>query len=333
MFIRGSNMTSVLKGVLAALFLTLLFSPSEAHAQYGAYPCPYGGPSPGHRVVGQTPAGNGVGSVLLCTSDGTEQSVRQTEGPAPAYSRSSRYAAVAMHVDANDVWAITDILNEQEGHEIILARCAAVMGPGCQVTMSVRNGSIAVGRDQRGILWNDWGETPKKAEKKMIANCAVEGGRCKKVHSFQATPGFVFEGVPPVDLSKSYSPNPAAIRNIYGATAWIDGKYEGAEATMIWVSTGKTTLVSAENDAVEQCQKATKAKCSNGARSVNGFFGIAYDSEGGTRVSTDLSKKEAEAAVRRNCKKDKKKCSNIQTVDARQPGSIVINARPDGLLK
>jgi hypothetical protein len=307
-----------IKSAVIALFFALLLAANTAKAQFA--------PCPGGRQVDQR-CSNGV-CEPVCVYDNQTSEPAPTQGPAPSYSRSPRYAAVVMHTDANDVWAVSDILSKREGHDILLNRCTSIMGSGCKVTMTVQNATIAIGRDQRGLLWNDWGETPKKAEKKMMATCAAQGGRCKLMRNFKATPGFAFEGVPEIDLRTFYFPDPATVRNIYGATAWIDGKNDTAQASMVWISTGKATMATAENDAVAQCQKATQAKCSNAVRSINGFIGIAYDSDGGTKLSTDLSKKEAEAAVLKNCKKDKKKCSNIQTVDARQPGRIVIDARP-----
>jgi hypothetical protein len=69
-------MVKLITGALFAFMINVLLPTGSAQAQ-AAYPCPYGGPSPGHRVVGQTQAGNGVGSVLLCVADGTEQSTPQ----------------------------------------------------------------------------------------------------------------------------------------------------------------------------------------------------------------------------------------------------------------
>jgi hypothetical protein len=322
-------MTLFIRGALAAILCALLMPIGNSYAQYGAYPCP-NGPGPGERVVGQTPAGNGVGSVLLCGPDGSGQSApQQSQGPAPSYSRSNRYVAIATHADANDVWAITDIRNEEEAHAIILERCTQVMGNGCQVVVSARNAAIAVSRDRTGILWADWGETPKKAEERVTTYCATgKATPCKLMHSFKATPGFAFEGVPEIDLRKSYSPNPDTVRNIYGVSAWVDGPASEPSDTMVWFSTGKQNVDTAANEAIEQCQKATNLKCASAARSFNGYIAIAYDSDGSTRLSAGQTKKEAEAAVSKQCKEAKKKCSNIQTVDARQPGNLVINARP-----
>ena len=193
---------------IIALLFAILVSPNSAQAQ-ATYPCPYGGPSPGHRVVGQTPAGNGVGSVLLCVADGTAESAppQQPQGPPPSYSRSSRYGAVAIHPNANDVWAITDAISDEMARKRVLEYCSELMGEGCEISTSVQNASIAVARTNSGTLISEWGETPKKASQKIMAGCVAAGIRCKLVNSLSTTAGFKFDGVAAVDLSKLYQPN------------------------------------------------------------------------------------------------------------------------------
>lgn len=323
---------SLLKILWAAAFFTVLMPSSPAQAQ-ATYPCPYGGPSPGHRVVGQTPSGNGVGSILICTADGTEQSApqqQQTLGPPPAYSRISRYGAVAIHPNAKDVWAVTNANSDEFAKKRALEYCSELMGPGCEITTSVRNASIVVARTNSGALFSEWGETAKKASQKMLANCVAEGLRCKIVNSFTTTTAIEFEGVATLDLSSLYQPklvNIEDINNIYGAAAWMEKGDDSVAGGTAWVSGGHTTKDNAQKAAIAACEAATKTKCVIASTVANGFITIGRAGEN-TLVSTvDQSASDGEKGMKATCKAKKMACKRVDMVDVKKPGIRVIETR------
>jgi Domain of unknown function (DUF4189) len=324
-------MIPLIKCAIAALLFAILVSPNAAQAQ-ATYPCPFGGPSPGHRVVGQTPAGNGVGSVLLCVPDGTEQSAppQQPQGPPPSYSRSSRYGAVAVHPNANDVWAITDAINDEIAKKRVLEYCSELMGAGCEISMSVQNASIAVARANNGTLISDWGETPKKASQKMMAGCMAAGLRCKMVKSFTTTAGFAFDGVAPVDLSRLYLPklvNIEDINNIFGAAAWMEKGDDSVAGGTVWISGGQTNMADAKKAAIYACESASKTKCAISSVVANGFITVGRVAENTIITTVDQSASDAEKGMNATCKIKKLKCKRVEIVDIKKAGVRAIETR------
>jgi Domain of unknown function (DUF4189) len=322
---------------IIALLFAIFISPHAAQAQ-ATYPCPFGGPSPGHRVVGQTPAGNGVGSVLLCVPGGTAEAPppQQPQGPPPSYSRSSRYGAVAIHPNANDVWAITDAISDEMARKRVLEYCSELMGPGCEISTSVQNASIAVARTNSGTLIIEWGETPKKASQKIIAGCVAAGLRCKLVNSFSTTAGFKFDGVGAVDLSKLYQPNLVNIEdinNIFGAAAWMEKGDDSVAGGTVWISGGHPNADNARKAAINACEAATKTKCAISSVVANGFITIGRVAENTIITTVDQSASDAEKGLNATCKIKKIKCKRVDMVDVKKPGVRAIETRAAGKSK
>jgi hypothetical protein len=248
-----------------------------------------------------------------------QRAPQRQQGPM-VFSR-TMYAAVAWHSDANDVWAVADFDDENEAKEAVMAGCTLVMGKGCAVGLTVRNGSIAIGRDNVGGIWAGKGAKPKMAEQQMQKACAANAGRCKIMHSYTAKETYVFTDEAEMKLRKIYFPGLNNIRNVYGSAAWSEANSPSANVTdygnKIWVSGGKPTLEAAHAAAISACEAATKAKCKTANYSINGFIAIARDTTHGVYTSVDLTQKDAAMAVAKLCKDSKKKCGKAQIVDIR----------------
>jgi hypothetical protein len=177
------------RAVFALIAAVSIFS-SPAQAQVG--PCPYGGPSPGYRVVGQTPAGNGVGSILLCepTGEGQYEQPQQSQERRPYWV--DNHAAAVAHPDANDVWIAWNVRREKGGFDrakkMTMKACKAAMGEGCILMDTARNGAISVMRTHAGYLYGIYGANVEAANSAALSWCATNNYTCTEFKVLSAGP-------------------------------------------------------------------------------------------------------------------------------------------------
>ncbi len=191
------NYALALCTIIALAFLW----PTAAQAQVA--PCPYGGPSPGYRVVGQTPAGNGVGSILLCEPTGEAQPQQQQQRPPPpsrpTYLKDAFYAVVT-HPDANDVWAAYQYYNLADAKKDSLANCTKMMGAGCNIAVSGMNEDVTIYDVNDGSLRWSVGHRQYDEVPKFLADCLAEGKRCYKKSNIRSYKLVNFVDLPEYDL-------------------------------------------------------------------------------------------------------------------------------------
>lgn len=151
--------------------------------------CP-NGPGPGENQVGMVGGSHGVGATPLCASDGSE-SKSETE-PAPRSESMpsvwvDSHVAVAWHAKSPSIWATWGQRRAAVAKAIVLDACNATMGGGCTMANAAHNSSIAIGRDDQGLL-QAWGETVSDAKAGLKKVCGEAKTSCKVEHVFTAEP-------------------------------------------------------------------------------------------------------------------------------------------------
>ncbi len=326
------NSALVLGATVALVFLWL----QPAQAQVG--PCPYGGPSPGYRVVGQTPAGNGVASVLLCEPTNDEQPQQQQEQQQqqqqPQKIWIDSYASVVGHPDANDIWAAWNVRPEQGGFEgadsFAMNACKAAMGDGCQVMDNVRNGSVVAMRTHAGYLSASYGETETQAEVNAYRWCRTNYYSCTSLRTVTAAPWKEYGGaVQGSNNAQLYDPSQKAggvPRNLHGAVAWAVNAGSMAVAK-VWVSGGNKTQAEAKAAVLKNCDaylaKAGLAgKCEVPLIAANQIIVVATDEKKTTRVSSGDDLEAAEWSLHVwQCRDNNLTCTTVASFDAGKEGN------------
>lgn len=303
-------------GMMLAVLLMALASGS-ASAQ--SYPCP-NGPGPGERQVGTAGGGNsGLAPFPVCESVDESQ---PSGPPALQFYWVDNFVAVAWHLKASDVWAVSRARSAEEAEKGALALCEAVMKDGCTVAQVVANGSIAIARGSDGSLWSAWGETPRKAKEEVLASCRKEGARCVYEKVFTGKPWEQLAGTtPPFRLVEHVPPPGAPLRKRYGALSWIEGS-DARWDTTVWVSGDLDTAEEAEKVSVAQCEKDSRLKCKMVRWSSNGYINLSRDDQDSLRVYGGLSANDASEAAKEACKKAQRKCKTLATFDVRQSGVV-----------
>lgn len=305
---------------IGTMLAVLLMALASGSASAQSYPCPNGA-GPGERQVGVAGGGNsGVAQFPVCE----RLDVSQPSGPpALQFYWVDNFVAVAWHLKASDVWAVSRARSAEEGEKGALALCEAVMKDGgCTIANVVANGSVAIARAADGSLRSAWGETPGKAKKDVLAWCLEQGTRCVYEKAFTGKPWEQLAGTtPPFRLVEYVPPSGASLRKRYGALSWIEGS-DPRWGTTVWVSGDLDTAEEAEKISVSQCEKDSRLKCKMVRWSSNGYIILARDDQDSLRVYGGLSASDASEAAKDACKKAKRKCKTLATFDVRQAGVV-----------
>ena len=286
-------------------FLTLLVIPWEASAQ-----CRIGsGPDHGDGV----PYCNDLAPA------------RQAPRPKEAVDV---YVSVAAHPDANDVWAIWNVREVQGGQTFaesaVLADCAKIMGEGCSIADSVINGSMAIGRDQRGFIFNGWGATAETAKKQLFQVCVAEFP-CTMLHVFTAKPWVEYTDVAGFDELKRYRPNSRGVKGRWGAVVMAAADNARWAATA-WVSSGHSTSADAQKAAQDKCSADVGSRCPYFTLNKDGVMAVYWDEHGKLYALDERNSKDANPAVRASCKRNGVTCDVIKLFDAKKPGLEIVDA-------
>lgn len=304
-------------GIGMMLATTMMLASESVSAQN--YPCP-NGPGPGERQIGTAGGGNsGVAPFPICERMDTPQ---QSYAPALQFYWVDNFVAVAWHLKASDVWAVSRARSAEEAEKGALALCEAVMKDGCTIANVVANGSIAIARASDGSLWSAWGETPRKAKGEVLASCLKEGAQCVYEKAFTGKPWEQLAGTTPPFRLVQYVPAPStSLRKRYGALAWTEGSDAPWDRT-VWVSGDLDTVEEAKKVSIEQCEKDSRLKCKMVRWSSNGIIILFRDDQDSLRVSGGLSASDANKAAKDVCKKAKRRCETLATFDVRQSGVV-----------
>ena len=283
-------------GVFLAVLAWCLW-PVQVQAQ--AYPCP--GPGPGERMVGMTQAGPGIASVPLCVRD----------GPAPPPVSTDRYAAIAWHPDAADIWVDGNYVGPNNVSETeALAACNAVMGGDCTSTGQWWNSKMAIIRDRSGGFYSAWMGDGGAGRKKLLAECSAK----------QLLPCEVFATIGAGTDRRSPG---ASARKLYAASAWNSGA-DGYDDNKLYVASGYRVLDDAIAAAIKACGDASGHPCKLNMWTGNGFI-QAYRLNGTDNTATiETSAKRAQQAAKLKCKQEGAKTCELQALfDSRKPGVFV----------
>lgn len=300
-------MMGFIKGALAALFLAVLVSPNTASAQYEP-PQPCSGRQ-GERVVGKIPASPGVGEIFLCVVD-TPQQPGPPPPPKPVTYTQTVQTSAAYHPSVADVWAVWDVsaLDRVQPELFVLNACEKAMGPGCILLGSVEDGTIAMARSQVGDIRINAGRTPKEAKAAVMADCARDGLRCDFMKSFTAKGWYYQRGEK--SRMQFYDPSKAKgglVRKSVGAAAVSNGAEPWSRK--VWMSGGHSTFEAANNAAIAQCKKDSKADCQLLASNAHGVIIVGVDSQGNARGFTEQSLPQAQSYMKQKCSKIKLTCT------------------------
>jgi Domain of unknown function (DUF4189) len=314
------------KSLLAAIVFALFMPINLASAQ--TYPCPYGGPSPGHRVVGQTPAGPGIASVPLCTPDGTGQSSSQ-EPPTPVYPPSlvrdvDSTVAVAWHNNASDVWAVWNTPKLDEAEKLALQNCNAVMRSGCSIAAAGKNKDAVIVKGANGMMSAGLDAPWHNAKYQALARCKDPNGECRVFKSYS---GINYEhielGTRATNGVGIYSPLVTSdLFHKYAVMAFASGPREGPLRETAWISSGHADIEEARRVALDACQKDSAKPCEVGAYTANGKIYFYRPNKGDLIVFSEHADEYAAKNAGKLCKARKLKCAMVAVYDAKTPGLV-----------
>ncbi len=319
---------------LFAMIASICILPTAAQAQVA--PCPYGGPSPGYRVVGQTPTGGPVGSVLLCEPVYEPQQQQQQEEyrrppPPPPTPKvyTDAYYSVVTHPDAQKVWASARRFTLEEARKDSLAYCTKMMGNGCRIAVSGVNNSVYVYKLPDGSLIIP-GDGEWSVEKGKILKDCQQLIRCAQADRITSPQIATEVGAPIKDVSYYVIPEKdAELYNLYGAIAWTGPGTPMSKK--IWTSGGHKTRKAAEDAAWDLCSKAQKSAdimCRSPISGGNSFLIVWADQKKNIQFVSDFAASDTITPklnweyFNNICKTKKPKCTLKHIVDVRQPGAF-----------
>lgn len=303
--------------LVAVLLSSVSIWVSPAAAQYAC-----SGNSPGQRMVGMSPGGNGVASVPLCVDDPSSAPQAAYSGPPVVWMDS--YMAVAWHPDAADGWIASGFGSFDAAGAAALDACRQAMGDGCAVGTGVRDGSLALARDEGGALWGDIGENVRAAKKAALKSCRKGGGtHCKVIRTATASPWPEVVGGPPMGNPMILPPEGEFHRE-YGSVAWVDSKTtDGRWGSTVWVSTGRHKAEESAAAAVDACQTTSGRHCVVVRTVVDAALTIATDTADALHIGSSRVYKTARKDAEKRCRKTKTECTVTAVYDVRQFGDWV----------
>jgi Domain of unknown function (DUF4189) len=330
---KGFTMTFSIRGVLGAVLaalIVLVMLPSSALAQ-AAYPCPYGGPSPGHRVVGQTPAGNGVGSILLCVADDTGQSNHSQKPPPPERelrpsSPVDAAYAITWHKNASEAWTVSNTATVEEAEKLALNNCNSVMGSGCVIALSGTNTFGSIARTANGIFISGRGGSPNAAQADALNNCAKYSDGCTHyINAGAINRQFGDTGELLTKNIITFNPRLSSEEfTKYASVAMVAEPRDEAYKETIWISRGHSALDDAHRSAQDACQKETGKACVISTYSAHGII-YAYRTQNKELLIFAYFPEPGEDATDytdKICTARKMKCELIEAFSARKAGLI-----------
>jgi len=151
---------------LLCLWMALLSTGKGVHAQ--AYPC--SGAGPGETVVGETPAGNGVGSVPLCQR--VDQGAAAPQPPPMRWL--DKWGAIATDAATASLGSANGMSSREQAQDAALADCQAKGGIRCKTETWYLNGCGAMVMGNTGYNVGN-AATLKKAIQSGIKVCRDAG--------------------------------------------------------------------------------------------------------------------------------------------------------------
>lgn len=249
-----------------------------------------------------------------------------SSGPVP-HRWVEALAATAVHPDAKDVWAVWDARGSMDqAYQLALDACAREMGSGCAKGAAVAGGSIAVARDDYGMVWTMYGETPEKAGEAVRAECTKQNLQCRVQrtittrHWEEVATSYIFE--------RTQTRFPAR-RDVVGrvaAIAWPkQAPANGNLAPRTWLVSGIEGSAPAFQRVLANCRRDTGVECTV-ARHVVGAHLVAFrNSRGVVSWVGARERGDANTVVQRFCALQGESCKIVAVYDANRPVEQVIN--------
>ncbi len=279
-------------------------------------------PCAGGRQVGE--ANNGGVITPICEYD--QPGSQSAPAPGPQKRWVDSQFAVAWHPDANDVWAIWDT---QDGVAVVkrdaIAACNRAMGGGCTEAGAGVNSSLAIASDNRGVLLQSWGATPKQAERNVLKICADNDSTCTLRRTVTAKPWLTAALFPSrlAGRKKTYFPDHARAVPPAAVVAWPKTAPTGKWQNMVWVVSG-VTASQARATALARCKSAVAAECVAPISSLGGVLVRYFDAAGTSFWTAAPSSKAAPAILKNGCGREK--CRIVATFDAASRRDVVIDS-------
>lgn len=319
-------------------FAAFGLSTSAAHAENG---CP----------EGQIPVQNANDVAYTCTN--IQDYEASQRAPARPIIWVDVYSAVAWHPDVADVWAVTNVRNEQGSgngaEQYAMNACTRDMGEGCILAGSAVVGTIAVARNQRGTVFSAYGKSAGKAKSEVMALCAAKKEQCTYLKSFTSKSWKEYadsNSDERYDRMKVYSPkslkrviatnaattipsgNAIAVGNI-AAAAFSHGVKPWSEK--VWMSGGHSNVEDAKKAALDRCRKESGAWCYVFVTSTNGVIQVGMDNNGVVRANEAPTLEAAESDAVQKCGEAKVTCRMTVKFAATTAGTNtydIVSGRP-----
>jgi Domain of unknown function (DUF4189) len=322
--------------MLCALAAATCLYPTSVHAQV-PHPCGGGGPGPGQRVVGRIPPSNGLGEVLLCayTNEPQSQQAPQQQEPPPrpriATYATDNFYAIAWHGESRHFWGSYDYPVEDDAIKEAMAACNKVMGSGCSVAVSGKNGVVAVHERIDGALVYTVSHDGLP-NLQLYQNCGAIGKTCHLVKKIFANQKITAVGNRP-EFGKFHTapaPSDGESRKRYGSIAWMGAESTHPLGNKIWVSTGHQTRPDAEKAALALCGKSAvdaATACKTAITMSTGVMTVWQDKENKIRIDSDVFQPFTFDRYSAICKQQQPKCTFKYLFETAKPGESVHDLR------
>lgn len=250
-------------------------------------------------------------------------------GPAPIPT-SVTHAATAYHPDATDIWAVWNVLGSYEqASELAVLACRREMGDGCAPGAGVTEGSVAAARDENGMIWTWYGETPEKAAAAVQSECAKIEQRCTVIRTITTNHWRKQKKSDDFGAVKTSFPERGKVRSKAAAVAWPkQAQTKGPWQNKSWLVSGVEGIANAQRQALQLCERDTRAECVIG-RYVIGASIVQYVGNNNIVYYTGvLDPTGAKAQIDEVCTQYKDNCRIIAIHSSDKPVAMAIANLP-----
>lgn len=303
--------------MLALLVLVVvlgLLSSQPLAAQNYTYPCA-NGPGPGERQVGYQDGGNGIAGFPVCVRD-------EPVGPAPPPMQAvDNYYAAAWHATGSaNAWLSAGYASSSDAEAAAIAACNRDMGGGCSLAQSNVNGGLSIARGMNGSLYAASRPTARQADSQVLKACDKANDFCVVINGLTATPGRQEAGTSVRRQIDIFRPQ-GNFRKTFGVAVWGSSASDPGIINTIYIATGHASMETAQQAALEACQKQGGGNCEVARIISDTFFVAIKRSDNLMSISSSPTEKMAVEIARKTCPK-KIKCTVTAVIPAWQGGIV-----------
>lgn len=256
-------------------------------------------------------------------------SVGGVTGPA-AVPTTVTHAATAYHPDATDIWAVWNVLGSfEQARDLAILACKREMGDGCAPGAGVTEGSIAAARDENGMIWTWYGETPEDAKQGVQSECAKIEQRCTVIRTITTTHWKKGKANGDFGALKTSFPDRNTVLKKAAAVAWPQQTLtKGPWKNKSWLVSGVEGIANAQRQALQLCERDSGATCVVG-RYVIGASIVQYVNDKNVTYFTGvLEPSKAASQIKEVCTQYKEKCQIVAIHSSETPVAKAINNLP-----